>query len=300
MKRVDPQKPPKPCDYFDLICGTSTGGLIAIMLGRLGMDVEECIKVYQDLSSKVFTPKRGKYNLLGKGKDLWQLSGSFDGDKLAQEVQDIIVNRGSPAGAKLLEQEGSVDQPSFVCAIRTEINKPVRLRSYTTAESVDEVDCTIWEAARATSAASSFFSHIDIQGQRFTDGATECNNPIEDVVEEADDIWVHSHARMARILSIGTGRPNMEAFGENLLEVGKTLVRLSTDAEQSAERFQRLARERGLEDVYYRFKVLQGLEDVGLEASDQQGKIWAATNHYLNGHHVKQQCKGFATLAPST
>ena len=27
----------KPCDYFDLIGGTSTGGLIAIMLGLLGM-----------------------------------------------------------------------------------------------------------------------------------------------------------------------------------------------------------------------------------------------------------------------
>jgi patatin-like phospholipase/acyl hydrolase len=27
----------RPCDLFDLICGTSTGGLIAIMLGRLQM-----------------------------------------------------------------------------------------------------------------------------------------------------------------------------------------------------------------------------------------------------------------------
>jgi patatin-like phospholipase/acyl hydrolase len=28
---------PLPCEYFDLICGTSTGGLIAIMLGRFRM-----------------------------------------------------------------------------------------------------------------------------------------------------------------------------------------------------------------------------------------------------------------------
>jgi patatin-like phospholipase/acyl hydrolase len=29
--------PLHPCDVFDLICGTSTGGLIALMLGRLEM-----------------------------------------------------------------------------------------------------------------------------------------------------------------------------------------------------------------------------------------------------------------------
>ena len=27
-----------PCQVFDLICGTSVGGLISILLGRLGLD----------------------------------------------------------------------------------------------------------------------------------------------------------------------------------------------------------------------------------------------------------------------
>ena len=26
MKEIDPETPPKPCDVFDLICGTGTGG----------------------------------------------------------------------------------------------------------------------------------------------------------------------------------------------------------------------------------------------------------------------------------
>jgi patatin-like phospholipase/acyl hydrolase len=37
QRRTEADETPKPCEYFDLIGGTRTGGLIAIMLGLLGM-----------------------------------------------------------------------------------------------------------------------------------------------------------------------------------------------------------------------------------------------------------------------
>lgn len=45
---------PKPCDHFDLIVGTGTGGLIAIMLGRLRLDLETSKEVYVRMTRKVF------------------------------------------------------------------------------------------------------------------------------------------------------------------------------------------------------------------------------------------------------
>jgi len=32
MGTIDPESPPKPCDYFDMIGGTSTGGSVLITL----------------------------------------------------------------------------------------------------------------------------------------------------------------------------------------------------------------------------------------------------------------------------
>lgn len=43
-----------PCHYFDYIAGTASGGIIAIMLGRLRMTVEETMAEYEKLCHEAF------------------------------------------------------------------------------------------------------------------------------------------------------------------------------------------------------------------------------------------------------
>lgn len=49
-------KNPRLCDYFDLICGTSTGGIIALGLA-LGMPAQDVLKLYRDNASNIFKKK---------------------------------------------------------------------------------------------------------------------------------------------------------------------------------------------------------------------------------------------------
>jgi hypothetical protein len=58
---ISPSEELYPHKYFDLIGGTSTGGLVALMLGRLGMDVDSAIRKYEELGSIVFGPDLGNF-----------------------------------------------------------------------------------------------------------------------------------------------------------------------------------------------------------------------------------------------
>jgi len=49
---------PRPCEYFHLIGGTSTGGLIALMLGRLRMDTREALEQYNTVAGNIFSKKK--------------------------------------------------------------------------------------------------------------------------------------------------------------------------------------------------------------------------------------------------
>jgi patatin-like phospholipase/acyl hydrolase len=52
----DLDEEPRPVDYFDLAAGTSTGGIISVLLFRFRFTASEAIGVYRELAGNVFSP----------------------------------------------------------------------------------------------------------------------------------------------------------------------------------------------------------------------------------------------------
>jgi len=96
MEQLDPENPPRPCECFDLIGGTSTGGLIALMLGRLRMTVVECIDAYRELMPAIFEKSKHRYSI-SKGK----LQGRYDGKAIEEGVKRILKERNIRPDAPL-------------------------------------------------------------------------------------------------------------------------------------------------------------------------------------------------------
>lgn len=57
------------CDYFDLVCGTSTGGIIAIGIA-LGMSAKDILKLYQENAKKIF-PKKSLWRAFIKNEPFY-------------------------------------------------------------------------------------------------------------------------------------------------------------------------------------------------------------------------------------
>lgn len=74
---------PKPCDHFDMIAGTGTGGLIAIMLGRLRLDLETCKEVYVRMTRKVFETDKTFAGIPYKGT-------LFKASKLEEAIKECV------------------------------------------------------------------------------------------------------------------------------------------------------------------------------------------------------------------
>jgi hypothetical protein len=100
---------PKPADHFDLICGTGTGGLIAIMLGRLRLDLETCKEVYVRMTRKVFETDKTIAGIPYK-------STLFKASKLEEAIRECVREH------TIFENEGNDgDEPEGV----SQANSPI-------------------------------------------------------------------------------------------------------------------------------------------------------------------------------
>ena len=153
---------------------------------------------------------------------------------------------------------------------------------------------TVWQACRATFAATPFFDPISIGAlnEEFTDGALGANNPVYMLWTQAQDVWGDQMpGKLQQLVSIGTGVPALNPVRYDVLGIWATLSDLATEAERTAEQFRSDKFSLDSAERYYRFNVDRGLEDIGLEGSKKRKEIAAATKRYVMSKDVFMRMK---------
>ncbi|KAL1705461.1 acyl transferase/acyl hydrolase/lysophospholipase, partial [Schizophyllum commune] len=204
---------PLPCEYFDIIGGSGTGGFIALLLGRLRLSIENAIECYGRLVRQVFAQIKG--------------DGSFRASHLEKVVKEISRRYGDGEDTPLFDTQPSVCK-TFVCVREDAGSGDIasrRLRTY--AHPVDPtMQCTLMEAVRATMGNSTFFKPICARRGDSTitllDAGESHYNPVFDVLEEAELIYPARY--IAYYLSLGAG--TVSTVGENSSRIFSTQPRL--------------------------------------------------------------------------
>jgi len=158
--------------------------------------------------------------------------------------------------------------------------------------------CTIWQVARATSAATTFFKPATVgrDSVEFVDAAFGYNNPCEILIEEARRQYP-AH-EMIRVLSIGTGLGDVVAIDNSRGSIVKALKRMATSSKTVATR---LDSKYGDSGDYYRFNVDQGLQDITMSDWEKSSTISAHTYNYLqeNKRKIERFAHSPADIAPA-
>lgn len=224
--------PIHPSKVFDLIVGTSTGGLIALMMVKFDMSVDECIEKYKELSQKIFR----QWHVLGYASGGFGAVTKFSSRNLRKVLVENVIrpgleSRGIKPEEYLMEQIES--HPNVMCSVVcNELYQTTRERipdaavficsHWNNSDSGAErpLVCTrgcrisnnrdrvpVIDAARATSAAPTYFKHVEMLGSLLVDGGFGLtNNPSHAAYEHY--FWGPSRPlnyHYIRMVNIGTG-----------------------------------------------------------------------------------------------
>ncbi|KAK0457615.1 acyl transferase/acyl hydrolase/lysophospholipase [Armillaria novae-zelandiae] len=297
MKRIKMKKHltevPKPCEYFHLIGGSGTGGLNAIMLGRLKMSTEDALHNYKKLASAVFSP--GNHKLFYK-------DGKFKANTLEVEIKEIVKNShvGYTGDELLLDPDagkGSIGNV-FVCAkTSANVESPQRLRTYGGLPNQGP-DLRIWEAGRATTATPTIFKAIMVVGlggisASYIDAGLGHNNPSKEVRDEAKQLFGND-CPVGVFLSIGTGHPGHNGFQQSRgmekilsVELMKTVTKIATECESVSFDFAR--QYNSSPGTYFRLNVTHGTGVLAVDDWQREADILAHTNAYLRDPNISEK-----------
>lgn len=175
-------------DYFDLIVGTSTGGIIALALG-LGRRPQDILDLYVSNAAEIFPGARRSW----VGAARWARRPKYSPGGLRHVLE---AEFGSSC---LGESVTRLAIPSYdLAADDVHLFRTPHHREFRRDWRVAAVD-----VALATSAAPTYFPAARLKSHRLVDGGVWANNPtLLGVVEAVDRL--DAELRDIRVLSVGT------------------------------------------------------------------------------------------------
>ncbi|EIW81559.1 FabD lysophospholipase-like protein [Coniophora puteana RWD-64-598 SS2] len=278
---------PRPCDYFDLICGSGTGGLIALMLGRLCLPIDDAIASFKTFAKEVYGEGRKRFS-----------KERFKATVLELASRAIVSRVLDDENARLFDDFAAANNACkvFVCAMFADnlnASSPTLLRTYRARNNTSS-NFTIWQAARATMAMPGDFKPATLSGEfglqhRFIDGGVGSNNPSQLALREAESIFPGD--ALAVLISVGTGRSEIIADSAHQMAAASDpsalMQRVAVDCERvSDELTGRFSQRPG---AYYRCSVIHGTEGVSWVDAKALDTVVTQTSRYLEGLRISAE-----------
>jgi hypothetical protein len=155
-------------EHFDLVCGTSTGGIIALGIAA-GIPMSQIVDFYKNKGPKIFCQK---YKIGAFGEFLYTLKQSVIKSKYSERhlrnaLEDVFEDR------KIGSSQNYLCIPAY--NITTSMPRIFK-KDYKHLNQDD--DKTFVEVALATAAAPTYFPVQEIDSVQYVDGGLFANNPI--------------------------------------------------------------------------------------------------------------------------
>ncbi len=181
--------------YFDLIVGTSTGGIIALGLG-LGMRAADILRFYDVHGPDIFRADH-------KSKWFHYFRAKYSDQPLHRALAEVFGER------VLGESQTRLVIPS--CNLATGEIHLWKTAHYSRA--VEDYKCRVVEIALSTAAAPTYFpTHHSDRGLPLIDGGVWANNPIGVAVVEAVGVLGWDPKRI-QVLSLGCATAPINLIG---------------------------------------------------------------------------------------